>query len=71
MKLLSCIFGCNNVFVWVSTYEKIFLNMRIGGVFISEECGLIIASIDFVGTKSDYGNLIYIEYKLHDGKCSI
>lgn len=49
--------------------RKYFQPERIGKLFNLGELRLILASIDFVGTKSDYGNLIYIKYKLHKGKC--
>ena len=56
----SWIFYCNDVFAWVSTCENFFQPERIGSVFNSGELCLILASIDFVGTKSVIKLLIFL-----------
>ena len=56
----SWIFYCNDVFAWVSTCENFFQSERIGSVFNSGELGLILASIDFVETKSVIKLLIFL-----------
>lgn len=54
------IFGCNDLFAWVSTCEIIFQPVRIARVFNSGELGLILASIDFVRTKAVIKLLIFL-----------
>ena len=53
------LFCCNYVFACASIWENTFQLWRISGIFGLGKYGYILASIDFVETKSDYVSVPY------------